>query len=239
MIRLAGIVISIGLADSLNPTTIAPALYLASGRRPRESVLEFTLGVFLVYFVGGAIIALGPGQLLLSILPHPDHEDRQVIEVIVGAGIMAAGALTWRHRERLEQRGLPEVRQRKRSSGLLGAMIMVVELPTAFPYFAAIAAIVGSGVGVARQLILLVLFNLCFIVPLLAILLTLGLAPGHAQEYLGRARSFLERRWPSILAAAALTVGLFVILLGATGLAALQHNRFGRFFKHVHNLIPH
>ena len=54
MVRLVGIVISIGLADSLNPTTIAPALYLATGERARGRVAEFTAGVFAVYFLGGA-----------------------------------------------------------------------------------------------------------------------------------------------------------------------------------------
>ena len=46
MLRLIGIVVSIGLADSLNPTTIAPALYMATGERGRERVAEFTLAVF-------------------------------------------------------------------------------------------------------------------------------------------------------------------------------------------------
>ena len=36
MIRLIGLCISIGLADSLNPSTIAVALYLATGERPGQ-----------------------------------------------------------------------------------------------------------------------------------------------------------------------------------------------------------
>jgi cytochrome c biogenesis protein CcdA len=238
MIRLAGIVISIGLADSLNPTTIAPALYLASGPRPRENVTRFTVGVFLVYLVGGAIIALGPGQLLLSILPRPDHEDRQVLEVAAGVAMIAASALLWWHRDRLASREVPKFTRRRRSSALLGATIMAVELPTAFPYFAAIAAIVGSGLGLARQLALLVLFNVCFVLPLLTILATLWLTPDHAQERLTQARLFLHRHWPIVLAGAALVVGLFVIVVGATGLAGRSHSRLGRFFKRVHSLVP-
>jgi cytochrome c biogenesis protein CcdA len=239
MLRLAGIVISIGLADSLNPTTIAPALYLAAGPNPRENVARFTLGVFLVYLVGGAVIALGPGQLLLSLLPHPDAEDRQVLEVAAGLAMLAAGALLWRHRDRL---GRPRTFGRmpaRRSSALLGATIMAVELPTAFPYFAAIAAIVGSGLGVARQMILLLLFNVCFVLPLLGVVATLWLTPDHAQERLGRARRFLQRHWPALLAGAALLVGLFAILLGVTGLAGRGHSRLGRFLHHVRELIPH
>ena len=45
------------------------------------------------------------------------------------------------------QREPPEFDAEGRSSALLGATITAVELPTAFPYFAAIAAIVGSGLG--------------------------------------------------------------------------------------------
>lgn len=237
MIRLAGIVISIGLADSLNPTTIAPALYLASGEHPRQNVARFTLGVFLAYLLGGAVIALGPGQLLLSLVPHPDHEDRQVLEVAAGAAMLAAAGLLWFHRSRLAEREVPSFARQRRSSALLGAAIMAVELPTAFPYFAAIAAIVGSGEGPIRQLGLLLLFNVCFVLPLLGILATLWLVPDHAQEYLTRARLFLHRHWPKLLAGAALVVGLFVVTLGVTGLAAHGHGRLGRFFRHVHNLM--
>ena len=239
MIRLAGIVISIGLADSLNPTTIAPALYLASGARPREHVARFTAGVFLVYFLGGAAILLGPGQLLLSIIPHPDAAGRDGLAVGVGVVLLIVGGLIWRHRERLGEREVPRfVREPQgRSSTLLGAMIMAVELPTAFPYFAAIAAIVGSGAGVLRQLMLLLLFNACFVLPLLGILATLWVAPDRAQERLSRARLFLHRHWPKLLGGLLLVVGVFVTLAGATGLAGHAHGRVARFFRHFHHLL--
>ena len=105
--------------------------------------MEFTVSVFLVYLVGGALIALGPGQLLHSILPHPDYEDRAVAELVAGGVLIVAAAVIWRSRGRLHNRGLPNTNPR-RSSVLLGATITALELPTAFPYFAAIAAIVGS-----------------------------------------------------------------------------------------------
>ena len=87
MVRLLGIVISIGLADSLNPSTIAPALYLATGERARERVAEFTLAVFAVYFVGGAAIALGARQLIQPLLPHPRHHIADIVELAVGVAI--------------------------------------------------------------------------------------------------------------------------------------------------------
>ncbi|HET9718443.1 MAG TPA: GAP family protein, partial [Solirubrobacteraceae bacterium] len=130
-----------------------------------------------------------------------------------------------------------ETKARSGSAFVAGVGIALAELPTAFPYFAAIAAIVGSGASPIKQLGLLVLFNVCFVLPLLAILAILWLYPSHAQEYLTRARLFLHRHWPKLLAGAALLVGLFVIVLGVTGLAGHGHGRFGRFLRHVHNLI--
>ena len=72
MLRMIGIVVSVGLADSLNPSTVAPALYIASGRSA-ESVTQFTIGVFSVYLIGGALIMFGPGELVLSLVPKPDR----------------------------------------------------------------------------------------------------------------------------------------------------------------------
>ena len=83
---------------------------------------------------------------------------------------------------------------------MLGASITAVELPTAFPYFAAIAAIVGSGVGPFRQLFLLVVFNVCFVLPLLVIIGILEFGGSHTEEVITRFRNFLQERWPVLLA---------------------------------------
>lgn len=237
MLRLIGLVVSIGLADSLNPGTIAPAMYLATGDRARARVTEFTVGVFIVYFAGGALIALGPGQLLLSIIQRPSRDTRHWLEIVVGAALIAAAWALWALRERLARRELPAFTRQRRSSALLGATITAVELPTAFPYFAAIAAIVGSGLGTPRQLMLLLLFNLCFIVPLVAMVATLSLAGERADALLLRARLFLERRWPVVLAVLLLLAGVFGVLLGVTGLAGGGHGRFGRFARHVRHIL--
>ena len=237
MLRLVGIIISIGLADSLNPTTIAPALFLASGERPRENVTEFTAAVFAVYLLGGAAIALGPGQLLLSLVPHPNHQTREILEVIAGAVLLAGGVIVWRHRNRLAKRDLPVADPKGKSGAVLGATITAVELPTAFPYFAAIAAIVGSGLGPTRQVILLVLFNICFVLPLICISAVLWIAGDRANDVLATVRDFLQRHWPRMLAIIALVAGTFVILLGTTGIAEHQHGHVGSIARRVNRVL--
>jgi cytochrome c biogenesis protein CcdA len=217
MLRLIGIVISVGLADSMNPSTLAPALYLASGPHPRKAISQFTLGVFGAYLVGGLLIALGPGQLVLALVPHPSPSTRQVLEVIAGVILIAVGMLLWVHRARLAAKQLPSFSPKARGAFLLGATIMLVELPTAFPYFTVLAAIVGSGYGLLRQLLLVLLFNVCFVAPLLSILAILTFAGDHAEQILGRARDFLQRHWPILLATIAIVAGGITIALGATG----------------------
>jgi cytochrome c biogenesis protein CcdA len=240
MLRLIGLMISIGLADSLNPTTIAPALYLATNEKsPRKQVAEFTLAVFAVYLGGGLAIALGPGELVLALVPRPSKHLGYVLEIVAGVAMLTASAFLWGYREHLAQRPPPEVKADGRSSAILGATITAVELPTAFPYFAAIAAVVGSGLGVVRQMVLIVLFNVCFIAPLLGIVATLTFAGPNATRVLARGREFLERRWPTVLAVLALAAGVFVTLLGITGVASSHHNDFGSFSRRLRGLFHH
>src|SRR6201994_4651583 len=241
MIRLIGLVVSIGIADSLNPTTIAPALYLAAGDHAKRQVAEFTAAVFGVYLLGGLAIALGPGELLLALVPRPGRHLGYVLETVAGGAMLSAGAVLWGYRKRLARTDAPEMNPRGRSSAILGATITAVELPTAFPYFAAIAALVGANVGVTRTVFVLVVFNACFIAPLLGILAVLTFAGPDAQLVLTRGRRALEAHWPAVLATLALAAGLFVTTLGVPGIGALHHNDFGAFarrLRHVLHLHP-
>jgi cytochrome c biogenesis protein CcdA len=222
MLRLVGLVISIGLADSVNPTTVGPALYLAAGERGRSRVAAFTLSVFAVSLLGGAAIALGPGRLVLSAFP-PGRRATHILEVVVGTTMVGLAGFLWWRRERLSRRELPRGQASGRSSAVLGATITAIELPTAFPYFAAITAIVSSGRNTARQLSLLVLFNISFVLPLLWIILLSAVAGERATTMLTRAREELQSHWPAVLAGLALLAGALVVLFGITGLGASSH----------------
>lgn len=238
MLRLIGLAISIGIADSLNPTTIAPALYLATAERARGKVIEFTVGVFAVYLIGGLAIALGPGELLLSLIPHPGHHLSYILEIVAGVAMLTAAGFLWSYRDRLRTREMiTENRRESRSSALLGATITAVELPTAFPYFAAIAAIVGSQQPIVNQIVVLVIFNVCFVAPLLGMIAVLTFAGPDAYAMLARWRQWLEAHWPVVLAVLALLAGLFVTLLGVTGIASRHHNDFGSFARRLRHIL--
>ena len=134
MLRLIGLVLSIGFADSMNPSTIAPGLYLAMGKQPRSALVQFTLAVFAVNFIGGAVIALGPGEAVLALVPRPDATARYIGETVAGAVMLVAAVVLWCGRDRLAERHrLPSPPSEGKSAALLGVTIAGVELVTAFP----------------------------------------------------------------------------------------------------------
>jgi Sap, sulfolipid-1-addressing protein len=116
MFRTLSIVVSVGLADSVNASTIGPALFLAGGDHPRWSVLEFTLGIVAVFFLGGALLVLGPGRALLALLPHPSQTARYIVETVVGAVMLVGAVVLWTRRRSLSRK-TGEDRKRREAGG--------------------------------------------------------------------------------------------------------------------------
>lgn len=221
LLRVAGVTASVGLADSLNPTTVGPALYLATAGRRLLRVTQFTLGVFSVNFVAGVVLTIGPGRLLLGLVPHPRGTVRHVIELVAGVVLVIAAAALWRQRRSLAKRELPMSASSGGGGGsalLTGMSIAAVELPTAAPYFAVIAGIVASSANLPQEIGLLALYNVCFVLPLLAIIAVLVLAGERADPWLQKGGAWLQRRWPVVLAVLLLVVGSALTILGGTGL---------------------
>ena len=218
MLRLVGVVVSVGVADSLNPSTVGPALYLATVRKRVWRVTQFTVGVFSVTLVGGLVLTIGPGRLLLGLVPHPDRTVRHVIELVAGVVLLVVAVALWVGRRSLARRELP-IRSGGGGCALIaGASIAAVELLTAVPYFAVIAGIVASSASLPQEIGLLALYNVAFVLPLLAIIVVLLVAGDRADPWLQNGGAWLQRRWPVVLASLLLLVGCGLTVLGGTGL---------------------
>jgi cytochrome c biogenesis protein CcdA len=212
------LVLTIGVADSINPSTLGPALYLATTKRPVRRLAGFILGVFVVYLAGGLVLLLGPGRYLIAKVPHPGHTTVHWLELAAGIALLAGALVLWRVRGRVDSHLQARERKIGGSSILLGGGIMAVELPTALPYFAVIAALADSNESTAAQIALLVLFNVLFVLPLAAILVVVWLAGERGARLLERVHAYLYRR-ASVLLPAVVFAGAGVLLvLGAVGL---------------------
>jgi hypothetical protein len=100
----------------------------------------------------------------------------------------------------------------------LGAGIILAELPTAFPYFAALAAIVGSTANLAGQLELVALFNVAFILPLLVIIGVRAVAGPRADAVLELTRRAMERYAGVVLPCAVGLIAAVLLILGILGI---------------------
>ena len=217
MTGLAALVVSVALVDSLNPGTIVPALYLATGPRAVRAVLGFALGYFIVNVLGG-IAVLVLGHEIARRVPHPSQAHLHVGEIVVGLVAIAASGVMWQRRHMIEA-GVANAETRVRGvAPVAGATMATVELPTALPYFAVIAALVRSDQNAAALVGLIVLFNLVFLAPVVAIALLRALAGPRAIDLLTRVRRLVLRYAGVAAALVVLALGIALVALGAAGI---------------------
>jgi cytochrome c biogenesis protein CcdA len=219
VIAITLLVASLAVADSVNPVTIAVAVYLSATPDAVRRLAGFAVGVFIVYLAGGAVLVLGPGELLRTAVHGVHSRGFHVVSIALGTLIIAVAGVIWARRGQFVGRDLSASVPRPGSALAIGAMVTAVDLPTAFPYFAAIAAIVGSDVGLVGQLALLVMFNALYVLPVCGILLLRLLTGERSAALLARASRLIERFAPFVLVALALAVGVGLVVRGASGLS--------------------
>ena len=221
MLALIALVVSVGLVDSLNPSTVGPALYLATAPHGTRRLAGFAAGILAVGLAGGLVLTLGPGQAILAAVPKPGRTTTHAIELGLGGLALLVAVALWLRRSAVARRfsGGGARAPRAGSSFFVGAAIMAVELPTALPYFAVITAIISSGRRLSEQNALLVLFNLAFVAPLLAILVFRTLAGERARRRLDALHDRLDRYVAIAVPAALAAIGLVLVAIGAIGLA--------------------
>ena len=192
---------------------------MTAAPRPVRQVLEFSLGVFTAYLACGVLLLLGPARWLLDLLPHPSKHQTHLLELGGGVILIAVALGVWLVRERLASVAPPGTSGRKGSGFVIGITLMLVEFPTAFPYFGAIAIAAGSGESLAVQVLMLVVFSLLFVAPLVTIALAIALVPGVRGRVLEPAAGWLTRHWPKLFAGLALAAGVTLVVVSAIGLA--------------------
>jgi cytochrome c biogenesis protein CcdA len=206
---LALAVVGIALLDSLNPTLIVADVYLALGPHPLRRTLGFTIAAFVVTLAGGLAIALGLGDLILSVLPKLSHTVKWDVLIAVGLLLVCGGGVIWWRRDALAHReqASPQEPSQGGSAVLLGAGIASVELVTAFPYFAAIAMVLGASVSFSGKVSLIVLYNLIYVLPLIAIVIVCAVMGEKGGRLLTPISNWIGMRWPLVVAPLAAAAG--------------------------------
>src|SRR5204862_7112454 len=118
VLLLVLLVVSVGLVDSINPSTVVPALLYALGAHARRDVAGFTAGVFATSTLGGLLLVFGPGQALLAIVSHPRPRVVHAVEAGAGVVLLGVAVFLWLKRADVARR-LAEQRVHRRRGALL------------------------------------------------------------------------------------------------------------------------
>lgn len=220
MLGLASAVVAVALPDSLNPTLILAAVYLALGPHPLRSTAAFTTAAFLVTLAGGLLVAIGLGDLVLSLVPKPSKTVKFGVFTGLGVALVCGAVVIWWRRGSLAESKPPSHRAPTGGSPvLMGAGVAGVEFLTAFPYFAAIAMVLSSSVSLAGKLFLIVLYNLVYVSPLIAIVVVCGVMGDRASRLLEPVGTWVATRWPMVVAPLAGAAGLGLTTYGVVNLS--------------------
>ena len=129
-------------------------------------MIQFTLAVFAVNLVGGAAIALGPGEALLALVPKPGATARYIAETVAGVVMLVAAAVLWRRRKVLARRELPTPRSERPLGHPARPDDRRGGAAHRLPVLRGDRRRGGSGLDPVRQLVLLALYNVAFVLPL-------------------------------------------------------------------------
>jgi cytochrome c biogenesis protein CcdA len=163
------VLVGIALLDSLNPTLIAGELFILSARRPRPRAIAFIAGVITTNFLGGLLLAAGLQGFAVALLRDVNGSTWTAIEVVLGLVLVGFGIL---YSAKTDKRAQLRRRPSEGVAGpfVFGGLMMINELTTAAPYFAAIALMSRADFSQIETVAGLVVYNAVFAVPLIGFL---------------------------------------------------------------------
>ncbi len=208
MLDLWAILIPILLADVVNPVLFAFMVYAAGTDRPLSNSSAALFGHTTAYLSFGIILALA-FDAITERLANPETID-YVIGLLIGVLLLW---MAWRsHSGNTQENSEPQGAQLTPLKAFgIGAIINIVGLPFALPYFAALDQILKANLSVADSVSVLVGYNLTYALPFLVVPMLVLLLGEGSRPVLVRINEKVER----------VSVYLMPLMLALVGIALL------------------
>jgi cytochrome c biogenesis protein CcdA len=160
--------LALALVDSINPSAIVITLYLLSRERGTAYVVVYIGAIFLTYLTLGAMMMSGIDALLPSLRSIGGGRLGWIAQGAIGLAM-----LVYAMRAPAAAKAAPRVEPASTYAALalLGVTVTAMELPTAMPYFGAVAILTTADLSVTQWLPLLVLYNVIFVLPPVVLIL--------------------------------------------------------------------
>jgi len=208
MLELWTVLLPILLTDVVNPVLFAFMVYAVGTERPVGNSVAALLGHTASYLSFGIGLAFA-FEAITERLANPQPLD-------FGLGLVVGVLLLWVAwrvaRAKPQEETAPQVERLTLFKAFgMGAIINIVGIPFALPYFAAIDQILKANLSIADSVMMLAGYNLIYALPFL-IVPGLALALGEAsQPVLARINDKLDRISAWLMPILLALVGLFLI----------------------------
>jgi hypothetical protein len=210
---LLATIVGLALVDSLNPTSVSVAGYLAIASR-RSALHVFIATVYATYLAVALVLTLGVGPAVQSVIKGAPNSVIPVLQLGVGVLLVLKGVHTWRAwSARQVDGGL-----NPRAACVLGVAATAMDLPTATPLIIAAGLIVVANLDVVTQVGLVLIYVLVYVAPLVGMAAVRRGLVSVRVPITARARESVARMKPILFAGMPIAVGC---VLGGRGILAL------------------
>lgn len=211
----------IALFDSLSmvPLAVIPLTVALGGKRPWTLAGGFVGGISVAYFLAGIALLLGTDFFFKTFGAYLDRLWNQpnaielTTQILLGLLLMAAALWSRRTRnDRKTPRPAPE--PTPGAMFLLGASLVLIGLPGAVPYVAAIEQILRTEPGWVGALSYLAFYNLLFVSPFLLLMGVRYLVPQQSGRFFQMMADFALKAMPRLVVVFFFLLGLVLVADG-------------------------
>ena len=209
MLELWTVLTPILLADVVNPVLFAFMVYAVGTDRPLSNSVAALLGHTASYLGFGIALAFA-FDFIMAGLANPKPVDF-VISLVVGVLLLWVG---WQSRVSSKQeKKEPQVEQLTPIKAFgIGAIINVIGLPFALPYFAALDQILKADLTITGSVMVIVGYNLLYALPFLLVPALVMMMGDRSRPLLTRINEKVDRISAYLLPAMLLLVGIALVV---------------------------
>ncbi len=203
------------LIDSANPLNIATHIYLLGTPKPVLRVCTFLIGIYVTYFIIGTCIAFFLYDFVDDFFRNPQLID-YIFGSIIGLILIGFGLYTFHKERRKVHHEKKPFSLKPMGTFFLGTLITIANLPTVFPYLAAIDQMLKEDLELFEILSAIWWYNVLYISPLLVLFVIYLILRRKSEHLLIITKDFVDK-WGG-RAMAVLFMGLGVYLLVDTAI---------------------
>jgi cytochrome c biogenesis protein CcdA len=202
------VLIPILLSDILNPVLFTFMVYAAGSKRPVATSSAMLVGHTVAYMTCGVVLAYSIEQLSTR-LANPKTIDF-IIEFLIACALLWLVLRTRKDSGKRPDEQTPEFTIWKAFT--FGAVVNLIGIPFAVPYFAAIDQMLKSELDTSGVLTGLVIYNLAYALPFLLIPLLTAIMGDRSKPILARINGTMEKASEVIMPLLLLLIGLALLL---------------------------